>query len=317
MRRTHGGCRNERADRRSPPIAGACCAGPAPSPSPCRCCPVWPAARRAAGKPTRFVTFFFGNGMPPAYSRPVSQSPVLAPLAPHAAKIALVRGIANRSASGGSGHPHARGSSTFAIGYANPSVRDRRGRSRWTSPPTRPGSHRRRCRRWPPRCGGGRRTSSATPTPGRAPGKPNPGITRPLALFHRMFGGSRDDRPRRQPRGGQGAQAAPLSSQRARFGAGRLQDASPARRRGLSAPVRSTLSNHFESVRSLERRAIAIEQRMGTPGAGGAMCRPWSPRPTCRRSRPAARAATPRAAPAPTTPAAAPTSRPTGIRSGR
>src|SRR6202008_4075265 len=84
---------------------------------------------RAAGKPQRFATFYFGNGMPPVYSMPGFTSPVLAPLAPHAAKIALLRGIANRSSPAGAGHPHARGSSSFAIGYSNPSIETAGGQS--------------------------------------------------------------------------------------------------------------------------------------------------------------------------------------------
>src|SRR5262245_55092809 len=91
--------------------------------------PLLPSRARAAEASERLVTFFFGNGMPPASSAPGWTSPVLAPLAPHTSRIALLRGIANRSAPGGAGHPHARGSSAFAIGYANPSVETAGGQS--------------------------------------------------------------------------------------------------------------------------------------------------------------------------------------------
>lgn len=242
---------------------------------------------RAAGKPTRFVSFFFGNGMPPAYSQAGFTSPVLAPLAPHAGKIALLRGIANRSASGGSGHPHARGSATFAIGYGNPSVQTAGQKSldiaafeAW-KPGTPLSSLAASLWWWSEDIV--RNTHSW-----QGPGKPNPGITRPLALFQRMFGGSEmiapagspeDARAQRQRRLSRSVLDSVLDGYKTVTGeAG-----------GLPAPVRSMLSDHFESVRSLERRAIAIEQRMGAPGAGGAICRTMaappdlSPQQTCSK----------------------------------
>jgi Protein of unknown function (DUF1552) len=57
-------------------------------------------------------------------------------------------------------------------------------------------------------------------------------------------------------------------------------------RSGYSAAVRAGLANHFEAVRSLERRALALE---AGPGAGGAMCASMkappdlAPQQTCSR----------------------------------
>ena len=140
--------------------------------SACRCCRSSAGRRRAATPPQRLVTFFFGNGMPPAYSAAGFASPVLTPLAP-----ARQQDRAAPRRRQPLGPRRRRASRTRAARRASPSATPtprsrRRAASRWTSPPTRPGSRRRRCRRWPPRCGGGRRTSSATPTRGRGAAAP-------------------------------------------------------------------------------------------------------------------------------------------------
>ncbi len=238
----------------------------------------------AAGKPKRFVTFFFGNGMPPVYSQPGFAGPVLSPLAPHAAKIALLRGIANRSAGGGSGHPHARGSSSFAIGHSNPSVQTAGQRSldmaafeTW-KPPTALSSLAASLWWWSEDVV--RNTHSW-----QGVNKPNPGITRPLALFQRLFGGTSTAGPVGSPE-----EAAQLKQRRLSRSvldgvmSGYRSVTSEAS--GLSPRVRSLLSDHFESVRSLERRAIAIE---GGAGGGSPMCKTMqappdlAPQQTCSR----------------------------------
>jgi hypothetical protein len=121
-----------------------------------------------------------------------------APLAPHAAKIALLRGIGNRSAPGGAGHPHARGSSAFAIGYANPSVETAGGQSldfaayeAW-KPPTSLSSLAASLWWWSEDIV--RNTHSW-----QGKGRPNPGVTRPLALFTRIFGSPMPPAPKGSP----------------------------------------------------------------------------------------------------------------------
>jgi hypothetical protein len=231
----------------------------------------------SAGKPApkRLVTYFFGNGMPPAYSAAGFTSPVLAPLAPAAGKIALLRGIANRSASGGSGHPHARGSASFAIGYSNPSVETAGERTldvaayeTW-KPPTVLSTLAASLWWWSEDIV--RNTHSWQ---GR--NRPNPGVTRPLDLFHRLFGGAEpapksgspeEARALKQRRYDRSVLDSVLSGYRGVTGEGS----------GLSPAVRSKLSDHFESVRSLERRAIALD-RMGA-GAGAAACATPKPPP--------------------------------------
>jgi hypothetical protein len=236
---------------------------------------------RAAGKPQRLVTFFFGNGMPATYSAAGFKSPVLAALEPHAAKIALLRGIANKSSSGGSGHPHARGSSSFAIGYSNPSIETAGGMSldfaaheAW-KPPTPLSSLAASMWWWSEDIV--RNTHSW-----QGKGRPNPGVTRPLALFTRIFGSAIPAGPKGSP---EEAKALKLR----RYDRSVLDSVlegyksvtGPASPYGPS--VRATLSNHFESVRSLERRAVALD-RMGMAGAGCAAPTPppdISPQQTC------------------------------------
>jgi hypothetical protein len=227
----------------------------------------------AAGKPQRFLTFFFGNGMPPAYSAPGFDSPVLKPLAAMAPKMALLRGIANRSAPGGAGHPHARGSSSFAIGYSNPSVETAGGVSldvaayeAW-KPPTTLSTLAASLWWWSEDIV--RNTHSWQ---GR--NRPNPGVTRPLDLFHRAFGGQEmvapagspeEARQLRQRRYDRSVLDSVIAGYRSVTGEGS----------GLSKAVRSKLGDHFEAVRGLERRAVALEMGGGAPSA--ACARPQAP----------------------------------------
>jgi hypothetical protein len=219
---------------------------------------------RAASKPQRFLTFFFGNGMPPPYSMPGFASPVLAPLAPLENKIALIRGINNRAAPGGSGHPHARGSADFAIGFANPSVETSGGVSLdvaaaqvW-KPPTELNTLTSELWWWSQDVV--RNTHSW-----QGANRPNPGVLRPLDLFHRIFGAG----PVSAPKGS--AQEAQLIKQQHydqsvldSVMAGYKQVTGAAS--GYSASVRTTLSNHFDSVRALERRAAALAMGGSAPG---------------------------------------------------
>jgi hypothetical protein len=227
--------------------------------------PLLPLRRaHAAQAPQRLVTFYFGNGMPPAYSAPGWQSPVLAPLAPHTKKIALLRGVANRSAPGGAGHPHARGSSAFAIGYANPSIETAGGQSldfaayeAW-KPPTSLSSLAASMWWWSEDIV--RNTHSW-----QGKGRPNPGVTRPLALFTRIFGSPMPPAPKGSPE-----EARELKQRR--YDRSVLDSVLEGYKSvtGASSPygpsVRATLSNHFEAVRSLERRAIAAEKMGSTAG---------------------------------------------------
>jgi hypothetical protein len=227
-------------------------------------------ALAAPKTPRRLVTFYFGNGMPPAYSAAGFAAPVLAPLAPHAQKIALLRGIANRSAPGGAGHPHARGSSAFAIGYANPSIETAGGTSldfaayeAW-KPPTPVSSLAASMWWWSEDIV--RNTHSW-----QGKGRPNPGVTRPLALFTRIFGSAVPAGPKGSPE-----EAKQLKQRRY---ARSVLDSVLAGYKAVTGPaspyspaVRATLSNHFESVRSLERRAIAVD-------SGNASCPTPAPPP--------------------------------------
>jgi hypothetical protein len=244
-----------------------------------------PLGRRAFAaekKPQRFVTFFFGNGMPPAYSMAGFDSPVLKPLAEFAPKIALVRGIANKSAPSGAGHPHARGSSAFAIGFANPSIETAGGTSMdiaaynaW-KPPTGLTSLAASLWWWSEDIV--RNTHSW-----EGPGRPNPGIMRPLALFQRLFGAAGPAAPAGSP---EATKALKLR----RYSHSVLDSviegykSITSEASGYSPAVRSTLSNHFDAVRSLERRAIALEMAAtGAPASCKGIMPPpdLSPQQTC------------------------------------
>jgi hypothetical protein len=246
-----------------------------------------PLGRRAVAaeaKAKRFVTFFFGNGMPPSYSAPGFESPVLKPLAAFAPKISLIRGINNKSAPAGAGHPHARGSSAFAIGYANPSIESAGQKSldvaayeAW-KPPTALSSLAASLWWWSEDVV--RNTHSW-----QGPGRPNPGITRPLALFQRLFGEAGPAAPAGSPE-----EAKVLRQRRmSRSVLDAVVDgykSITSEASGYSPAVRATLSNHFEAVRSLERRAIAIE--MGSAGAPASCQAPkpppdLAPQQTCSR----------------------------------
>lgn len=227
-------------------------------------------ALAAAGKPSRLVTFFFGNGMPASYSAAGWTSPVLLPLAPHEKKIALVRGIANRSASGGAGHPHARGSSSFAIGHSNPSIETAGGRSLdfaayETWKPATPLSSLAASMWW------WSEDIVRNTHSWQGKGRPNPGVTRPLALFTRIFGTAIPAGPKGSPE-----EARALKQRRYERSVldsvleGYKSVTGPASPYGPS--VRATLSNHFDAVRSLERRAIAMDRPGGAGGGAGAAC---------------------------------------------
>lgn len=245
-------------------------------------------ARAAA--PKRLVTFFFGNGMPPSYSAGAFSSPVLAPLASLGPKIALLRGISNQSAKGGRGHPHARGGASFAIGYSNPSVETAGGVSLDVAaheafkPGTPISSLAASLWWWSEDIV--RNTHSWQ---GR--NRPNPGLTKPLALFHRVFGGQE-----MMPAPGIPAPDAEAILKQRRYKRSVLDTVLEgyktlkSDRSGLPAGVRATLANHLESVRSLERRAIAAEEA----AAGNGPARPMacdavaappdlSPQQTCSR----------------------------------
>jgi hypothetical protein len=237
----------------------------------------------AASKIQRFVTFYFGNGMPATYTAPGWTSPVLAPLAPYTSKLALLRGINNLSAPGGTGHPHARGSSAFAIGYANPSVDSAGGKSldfacyeAW-QPPTPLSSLSTEMWWWSQDMV--RNTHSW-----QGVSRPNPGLTRPLALFTQIFGNAMP-----APAQGSAAQALAMKQQRYQMSvldsvlAGYKTVTGPASPYGPA--VRATLVNHFDAVRDLEKRAVylAMQANGGATGACASVKAPpdISPQTTC------------------------------------
>jgi hypothetical protein len=228
---------------------------------------------RAALGPKRVVSFFFGNGMPMEFSAGGVENKVLKPLAPHAQKLVIARGIRNAEASRGTGHQHAKGAATFATGRANPSKAVKGGPSLdyaafeafkpdtpidslaaslwwWSEDPVR-GIH-----SW-------RRITSGS----SSQIIPNPGYRRPLELFHRVFGGGEMMNQGTTPEAKRARryEMSVLDSVRKSYEA----IASPSS--GYGDSVRVTVNSHLEMVRDIEKRAIEFD-RASSQGGGLQVC---------------------------------------------
>lgn len=215
--------------------------------------PLWfserPSVAEAVVPQRRFLTIFFGNGLPLEFAARGFAGGPLSPLGRFAKKLTLVRGIKNESAADGVDHQHTRGGASFAVGRPNPSMSNVRGPSldvaaMEAARPQTPldllcvsmfhweQEFVRYVHSW------------------RGPGRPNPGIRRPLALFHRLFGGAlpadADGRQRRYARSVLDAVVGGYTYARSDAG-------------GYSAEARRTLSDHLETVRNLERRAVVLD----------------------------------------------------------
>lgn len=219
--------------------------------------------------PERLITVYFPQGMP-ASVRNGGLTGVLAPLAPFASKLAMINGINCYAQSPNNGHSH--GSAAFACGFGTDVLSTKGGPSLdWVV-------H--------------EQTKTATPLPTlsagfsagddiaesvryhhswRGKGQPNEVILDTLKLFHTIFGGNA-----LLPTGTTPDPAAMLAA-RQRVSVldtvmadyqHVISDAS-----GYSASTRSLIQNHLETVRELEKRAVALQMQVSGQGpAVAAQC---------------------------------------------
>lgn len=225
---------------------------------------------QAGAAPERLVTVYFPQGMP-ASVRASGLTGVLAPLAPFKDKLTMVTGLECRAQSPNNGHSH--GSAGFACGFGTEVLSTKGGPSLdWVV-------H--------------EHSQAQTPLPTLSAGfsagddiaeavrfhhswrgkdQPNEVILDTLKLFHAVFGG--------QAMLPIGSVADPVAILKARQRVSVLDtvladyqhvvsDAG-----GYSPSIRSLISNHLETVRELEQRAVALELSLSGQAAElAAQCR--------------------------------------------
>lgn len=225
---------------------------------------------QAAAAPERLVTIYFSQGMPAA-ARSSGLTGVLAPLAPFQDKLTMVTGLECRAQSPNNGHSH--GSAAFACGFGTEVLSTKGGPSLdWVV-------HQHSQTRTP------LPTLSAGISAGddiaesvrfhhswRGQYQPNEVILDTLKLFHTVFGGQA-----MLPLG-ETADPAVLLKARQRVSVldavlsdyqHVVSDAG-----GYSPSIRSMISNHLETVRELELRAVSLELSLSGEGpAVAAQCR--------------------------------------------
>lgn len=227
--------------------------------------------RAAPTPPERLVTVFFGNGLPKEMSERGFDSPALAPLRPHAPKLTMVRGVNVHAESPGNGH--VKGSAGFACAMDTATYDTKGGPSL----------------DWVVYKATGAATPLATLSTGvygaddasqrmrivhswRGPKQPNEPIQDTLALFHHVFGGRQmlgtgPQDPARQARYRVSVLDAVLAEYK--------QVTSEAS--GYPAAVRSLVSDHLETVREVEKRAIELARAAAAPA--GSACKTPTPPP--------------------------------------
>ena len=219
--------------------------------------------------PERLITIYFGLGIP-AILRNAGLTGVLAPLAPFASKLTMVQGLDCNASSPNNGHSH--GSAGFACGFGTPVVSSKGGPSLdWVV---------HEAFRDPAGADTLLPTLSAGVSAGdnldesirynhswRGVNQPNLVILDTLALFETIFGAV----PSLPPAGAGAADPAAVLRARQRVS---VLDAVMADYRhvmsdagGYSATVRATISSHLDTVRELERRAVAISLSLSGQGA--------------------------------------------------
>jgi hypothetical protein len=218
--------------------------------------------------PERLITIYFGLGIP-AILRNAGLTGVLAPLAPFASKLTIVQGLDCNASSPNNGHSH--GSAGFACGFGTPVVSSKGGPSLdWVV---------HEAFRDPAGADTLLPTLSAGVSAGdnldesirynhswRGVNQPNLVILDTLALFETIFGAV----PSLPPSGAGAADPAAVLAARQRVS---VLDAVMADYRhvmsdagGYSASVRATISSHLDTVRELERRAVAISLSLSGQG---------------------------------------------------
>ncbi len=227
-------------------------------------------ARAQVGKPLeRLITFYYGNGMPPDISSKGLVGP-LAPLAPYANRMAVVRGVdCPIPSSGAGGHPI--GSASFGTGFSflgadenkksGPSI-DWIASQAYGKDLARPvlstGIY----------DGAAERDRVRFVHSWRAAGVPNDPVVRTLALFTDIFGGGALIPP--------GATADPNGALRDRYRRSVLDavvkdyQSVTSEAAGYPASARRMIASHLDTVRELEK--VVIQQSMTNPNGGAVGC---------------------------------------------
>lgn len=218
--------------------------------------------RAAEVVPERLVTVFYGNGLPKELSQNGFQG-VLAPLAPFAPKMTMVRGVNVNCRAFGNGHTH--GSYSFACGMDGPSANTKSGPSL----------------DWVAYKAFGASTPLSTLSAGifgsdepqevgrtihswRGPGQPNDPFGEPLDLFNALWKGA--------PMPGKGVapdEAVVRKARNHRLAIDAvLQDFkfATSAASGYSKKQRDVIATHAEHLFELEKRALELEKQVSGMG---------------------------------------------------
>jgi hypothetical protein len=216
------------------------------------------AAAAPGATPPRYISLFFGNGMPKKFVENGYSGSVIAPLAPFQSKLAMVRGLQLNE--DGGAQLHYKGTARFGKGMHPPSGSSPGGESldNKAHRTFAPGSRLLNVNMHTEVTGGNPATRWYHSW--RGVNQPNDELLRPLDVFDAIFGsflppdpGGLSDEERREIRYRNSVldsvvdQYRELSSERSPYSVG----------------VRALISDHLDLVRSLERRSVDME--MTTP----------------------------------------------------
>ena len=207
--------------------------------------------------PPRYISLFFGNGMPKKFVQNGYSGNVIAPLAPFQSKLAMIRGLQLNE--GGGAALHYKGTARFGKGMPAPSESTAGGESLDSKAHQTyaPGSLLLNVNMHTQVTGGNPATRWFHSW--RGVNQPNDDLLRPLDVFDAIFGSfmppdtgglspeeRRDIRYRNSVLDSVVEQYQELSSERSPYSLG----------------VRALIADHLDLVRSLERRSLEIDQMM-------------------------------------------------------
>ncbi len=227
-------------------------------------------ARAQVGKPAeRLITFYYGNGMPPDISAQGLVGP-LAPLAPYADRMAVIRGVdCPIPSSGAGGHPI--GSASFGTGfsYLRSDENKKSGPSiDWIASQAYGLDLARPVLSTGVYDGQAEHDRVRFVHSWRSAGVPNEPVVRTLNLFTDLFGGAALLPP--------GATADPNGALRDRYRRSVLDAVVKSYQTvmsgggGYPASARRMIASHLETVRELEK--VVIQQSMTNPNGGAMGC---------------------------------------------
>jgi hypothetical protein len=221
---------------------------------------------QAAAPPERLVTVYFAQGIP-AVVRSKGLTGALAPLAPFQSKLTMVRGLNCNATSPNNGHSH--GSAAFACGFGTPVLSSKQGPSLdWVVHQSSKANTPLPTLSTGISAGDNADESVRYNHSWRGVGQPNLVILDTLKLFQEIFPGGQTTAP-------SSGVADPVAVLKARQRVSVLDaviadyqhvmsDAA-----GYSPSIRSLISNHLDTVRELEKRAVAVQ--ISLAGQGPAM----------------------------------------------